>query len=102
MKKGMILGITLAAGLLSIGALTASAADVCDKCTEKQAMQQFTKETETLKAELKAKDLELRGLYAYDSINIRKVNAIEADLKDIKDKIRATAAKHGITACNHS
>lgn len=100
MKKNMIIGIALAMGILSVGAISASAADTCGKCAEKQALQQFTLETDVLSSTLKAKDLELRGLYGYDSIDIHKVNALEAEIKELKDKINASATKFGISACS--
>lgn len=100
MNKKMIVGIAMAMGILSVGALSASAADSCGKCADKQAVQQFTQETASLTSELKAKDLELRALYGYDGIDIYKVNALEAEIKELKDKINASATKHGIPACS--
>ena len=102
MKKNMIIGLALALGILSVGALSASAADTCGKCADKQAVQQFSQETDSLSATLKAKDLELRGLYGYDSIDIHKVNALEEEIKELKNKINAAAVKYGIPACSRS
>ncbi len=91
MKKNMIIGTVLALGILSIGAFSASAASTCGKCADKQAIQQFTQETDTLNSTLTAKGIELRGLYAYDGIDIHKVNALEAEIKELNDKINAAA-----------
>jgi peptidoglycan hydrolase CwlO-like protein len=102
MKKNMIIGMALAFGILSVGALSASAADTSGKCADKQAIQQFSHETDSLTSTLKAKDLELRGLYTYDSIDIRKADALEAEIKELKDKINAAATKYGIPACSRS
>lgn len=102
MKKNMIAGIALVMGILSAGALSASAAEPCGKCAEQQAVQQFTLETAALSRELKAKDIELREQYAYDSIDIHKVGALEAELKGLKGKINAAAEKYGIPACCRS
>ena len=102
MKKKMIVGIAMAIGMLSVGALSASAADSCGKCADKQAVQQFTQETASLTNELKAKDIELREQYAYDGIDTRKVSALEEELKELKDKINATAHKYSIPACGRS
>jgi peptidoglycan hydrolase CwlO-like protein len=102
MKKNMIIGMALALGILSVGALSASAADACGKCADKQAIQQFSQETESLTSTLKAKDLELRALYGYDGMDTHKVSALEAEIKELKDKINATATKYGITACSRS
>ena len=102
MKKKMIVGIAMAMGILSVGAISASAADSCGKCAEKQAVQQFTQETATLTAALKARDIELREQNSYDGIDANKVNALEAEIKDLKDKINAAASKYGIPACSRS
>jgi len=102
MKKNMIVGIALAMGILSVGALSASAAETCGKCAEQQAIQQFTQETAPLNSALKAKDLELREQNSYDSIDIHKVSALESELKELKDKINAAADKLGIPACSRS
>ncbi len=96
----MIVGIALAMGILSVGAISASAADTCGKCADNQAIQQFNQETDSVTSTLKAKDLELRALYGYDSIDIHKVNALEAEIKELKDKINASATKIGIPACS--
>ncbi len=102
MKKKMIVGIALAMGILSAGAISASAADTCGKCTDKQSLQQFTQETDVLSSTLKAKDLELRGLYGFDSFDTRKATELESEIKDLKDKINASATKYGIPACSRS
>jgi len=102
MKKHKIVGIVMAMGILTMGAISASAADACGKCTDKQAVQQFTQETSALTGALKAKDSELRELYSYDSIDMHKVNSLERDIKELKDQINAAAQKHDIHACSRS
>ena len=102
MNKHKFVGIAMAMGILTVGAISASAADVCGKCTDNQAVQQFTQETAALTGALKAKDIELREQYAYDSIDIRKVNSLERDLKELKAQINAAAQKHDIHACSRS
>lgn len=102
MKKNMIVGIAMAMGILTVGAMSASAADSCGKCADKQAVQQFTQETAALASALKTKDIELREQYSYDGIDTRKVSALEEELKELKDKINAAAQKYGIPACSRS
>jgi peptidoglycan hydrolase CwlO-like protein len=102
MKKNMIVGVALAMGILSVGAISASAADSCGKCAEKQAVEQYSQETAPLVRTLKAKDLELRELNGYDSYDTRKASELEAEIKELKDKINASATKHGIPACSRS
>lgn len=102
MKKNMIVGIALAMGILSVGALSASAAELCGKCADQQSIQQFKQETAALSSAVKVKDSELRQQISYDSIDIHKVNALESELKELKDKINAAADKFGIPACSRS
>lgn len=102
MKKNMIIGIALALGMVSVGALTASAADTCGKCADSQAVQQFQQETGTLTSTLKAKDLELRELNGYDSYDTRKASQLEAEIKELKDQINASATKFKIPPCSRS
>lgn len=102
MKKNMIVGIAMAMGILTVGALSASAADSCGKCADKQAVQQFTHDTAALASELKTKDIELREQYSIDSTDMRKVAELEDELKDLKDKINAAAQKYGIPVCCRS
>ena len=102
MKKNMIVGVALAMGILSVGVVSASASGSCcsdGSCGDKQAVQQFTQETTALSTALKAKDLELRELNGYDSIDIRKAGSLEAELKELKAKIKVAAEKYGISSC---
>ncbi|MFZ2950349.1 MAG: hypothetical protein WA003_12770 [Desulfuromonadaceae bacterium] len=100
MNRKMIAGIAMAVGMLSAGVLSASAAESCGTCADKQAVQQFTRETAGLTRALNAKEIELREQYSYDGIDINRVSAIEAELKELKDKINTEAQKHGIPACS--
>lgn len=102
MKKIMIVGIALAMGMLSVGAIPASAAGSCcndGKSTDKQAVQQFTQDTAGLTGTLKAKNIELRELNGYDGIDLRKVNELEAEINELKGKIKVVAEKYGIPTC---
>lgn len=102
MKKNVIIGMALALGMLSVGAITASAAETCGKCADSQSLQQFKQETDSLTSILKTKDLELRALYAYDGIDIQKVSVLEAEIKDLNDNINASATKFKIPPCSRS
>lgn len=102
MKKKMIVGIAMAMGMLSVGAVSASAAGSCcndGKCADKKVVQQFTQETAALSSTLKAKDIELREQYSYEGIDMNKVNDLEAELKELKGKIKVAAEKYGLPAC---
>lgn len=102
MKKQMIAGIALAMGILSVGTFTASAEEACcgnGKCADKHTVHQFTQETASLSSALKAKDIELRDLYGQDRVDMRKVDALEAEIKELKGNLAVAAEKHGIMAC---
>ena len=100
MNKHMIVGITMAMGILTVGVASASAADACGKCADQQSVQQFTQETASLSRTLKAKDSELRGLYVSDSIDSREVSALEEEIQELKAQINAAAQKFNIPACS--
>lgn len=102
MKKKLIVGIALVMGMLSVGAISATAAGSCcndGKCADKQVVQKFTQETAALSGALEAKDNELRAEYSYEAIDMNKVNMLEAELKELKGKIRVAAEKYGLPAC---
>jgi len=105
MRKNMIAGIALASGMLLVGTLTASAAGSCcidGKCSDKQTVRQFTKETSALTSALKAKGIELRELAAYGTYDIRRQEALEEEIKEIKTRINVVGQKHDIPACCRS
>lgn len=104
MKKNMIVGIAIAMGMLSVGAIQASAAGSCcsdGKCTcsDKQIMQQFSQEAAGLTSALAAKGLELRELYSYEGIDIRKADRLEEEIKELKGKIKVIGKKYDIKPC---
>lgn len=102
MKEKMIIGIALAMGMLSVGAVSASATESCcssGKCTDTQAVRKFTQETTALSGVLKAKDIELREQYSYDGIDMHRVSDLESELNELKGKIRVVAEKYGISTC---
>ncbi|OGT98445.1 MAG: hypothetical protein A2079_03865 [Geobacteraceae bacterium GWC2_48_7] len=102
MKK-IIIGTAMAMGILSVGAISAFAADPsCGKCADQRAVQQFQKETASLTATINAKDLKLREMNSYESIDPREAGALENDIRELKDNINATAIKYGIPACSRS
>lgn len=104
MKKQMIVGIAMAMGVLSVGAMSASASiagSCCNSgtCADKQAVQKFTQETDALSSALKVKNAELRQQYSYDGIDAQKVSALEAEISELKNSLKAAAGKYGISTC---
>lgn len=104
MKKKMIIGIAMAMGMLSVGAISATAATTgscCNSgtCADKQAVQKFTQETAALSSALQAKDRELRELNSYEGIDTHKANALEAEIKELKNSLKVAAGQYGISTC---
>lgn len=101
MKKNIIVGIAMAAGVLTMGAMSASAAGSCNgTCADQQSIQQFKQETSVLSGNVETLKAQLREQYTYDSIDTRKVEELEVQLKSLKDKIGAIALKHNIPKCS--
>ncbi|MCM0080876.1 hypothetical protein L4X63_04650 [Geomonas sp. Red32] len=102
MNKALIAAVALAVGVLSVGAVSASAANSCcdtGNCPQATAAPQFNKDTANLRSELKAKDLELRGLYAQDTVDPHQVSALEGQIKELKGQIRQAAGKYNMPSC---
>lgn len=102
MKKNIIVGITLAIGMLSVGAMAASAAGPCckdGKCTDSQAVQQFTGESSALISTLKVKDAEIAQERGFEGPNLDKISMLESERKAIKGQIDSISLKYGIPAC---
>lgn len=99
MKTDRIIGMAVAVGMLAMGAFSASAAEPCEKCAGREAMQQFSRETAGLAATLNAKDSELRGLYSSDSVDTHRVSELEAQIRALKGEIGAAAGKLAIHDC---
>jgi hypothetical protein len=105
MKK-QVLQITTVAGLLLFGSLSAFAADSYYKRADKQTVQQFTQETSALTSALKAKEAELRELsiYTMNDSHIApgpdygRISALEAEIKELKNKIDSVALKYELVA----
>lgn len=104
MKTHKILGIALAMGMLSVGAVASAASSCCNdgKCTDKVVVQQFSQETAGTASLLKAKEIELRALYGYEGIDTQKAAELESEINVLRSKIKASAEKHGISPCCRS
>ena len=102
MKKNIIVGIALAMGILSAGTLSASTASACtdsSKCTDAKTYEKFSQEASALISAIKAKDSELRQQYGYDRFDPRRINELEAEIKELKGQIKHIADKHGVLPC---
>jgi peptidoglycan hydrolase CwlO-like protein len=105
MKKNMIVAMALALGTLSFGAVSASAANSCcdsGKCADKQAVQKLTQDTAATSKALKAKEMELRQLFAYDRVDVNRETELELEIKDLKSQIKRVSQEYGVSSCCNS
>jgi hypothetical protein len=93
--------------ILSMTALSVSAADLCSKVADREAYRQYREETTPLFTALKGKHIELSEATAFgisetlatQTPDISKINALESDIKTLQNKIETAATKYGIAAC---
>lgn len=102
MNRNRIAGIVAAIGLVTIGAVSASAAETACSCAEKQAVQQYRQDSGSLTSALQAKETELRELYLRETVDLATADRIEGELRELKGKIGTIAEKYGIPACSRS
>jgi len=99
--KNNVMALLLVAAILAFGGVAfAETGQASVKTISADALNKFRQHTVDLREQLKAKDLELRGLYAYDGIDMRRVDELEGDIKEIKAKIRSVAASMNLEPCN--
>lgn len=104
MKKKTVVGIALAVGMLSMGAVsasTAAASSCCNgsKCADRQAIEGFDREATETTDTLKAKELELRELYGYDGIDANKVAELQSEIQGLRANIKVVAGRYDILSC---
>jgi peptidoglycan hydrolase CwlO-like protein len=102
MKKNRIAAIVIALGLVTIGAMSASAAETGCSCAEKQALLQYRQDTGNLTKALQARQAELRELFLQETMDLSRADRIEGELRELKGKIGAAAEQLGIPACSRS
>lgn len=99
--KNKVMALVLVVAVLAFsGVAFAETGQVSVKAISADTLNKFRQQTVDLREQLKAKDLELRALNAYDSIDMRRVDELEGDLKEIKAKIRSVAASMNLEPCN--
>lgn len=99
--KTKTMALLLVAAILSFGSVAfAETGQASVKAISADTLNKFRQQTVDLREQLKAKDLELRGLYAYDGIDMRRVDELEGDIKEIKAKLRSVAVSMNLEPCN--
>lgn len=105
MKKHTMVGIALAMGMLSVSAISASAASSCcndGKCTDRQVVGKVVQETAGTASILNAKEIQLRELYGYDGFDRQEAAKLESEIEGLKSKIKIVEQKYGISSCCRS
>jgi hypothetical protein len=99
--KNQVMALILVAAILAFGGVAfAETGQASVKAVSTDTLNKFRQQTVDLRAQLKTKDLELRELYAYDGIDMRRVDELEGDIKEIKAKLRSVAASMNLEPCN--
>ncbi|MBT0663080.1 hypothetical protein KI809_02100 [Geobacter pelophilus] len=98
--KNKIMALVLVAAVLAFGSVAFAETDqISVKAISADTLNKFRQQTVDLREQLKAKDLELRGLYAFDGIDMRRVDELEGDIKEIKTKIKSVAVTMNLEPC---
>lgn len=91
--------ITVAVAVsLSVSSVVYAGGTVVDPCVSVSAetVKQFRQNTSDLRGQLSVKELELRQEYGYEGIDMRRVEVIEGEIREIKEKIKAAAKRLNI------
>ena len=100
MRKHILALVVVAAVLALNGAVYAEDGQAIIKAVNAESLNKLRQNTADLRSQLQAKDLELRSLNGDETIDLRRADALEADIKEIKAKIRSVAASLNLEVCN--
>ena len=100
MRKNIMALFVVAAVLALNGAAYAEDGKASVNTVNVDSLNKLKQNTADLRAQLKAKDLELRSLNGDEIIDIRHADQLEADIKGIKAQIRTVAASMNLEVCN--
>ena len=100
MRKNMLAFVVVAVVLALNGVVYAEDSTANVKVISAETLNKFRQHTTDLREQLKAKDLELRGLYAYEGLDTWRVAELEEDLKGIKARIKSVAVSMNLEPCN--
>lgn len=100
MRKNILALVVITAVLALSGAVYAEDNQSSVKALNAESLNKLRQNTAELRAQLQAKDLELRSLNGNETIDIRRADELEADIKGIKAQIRAVAASMNLEVCN--
>lgn len=100
MRRNILALVVVAAVLALSGAVYAEDNQSSVKAVNAESLNKLRQNTSDLRSQLQAKDLELRSLNANETIDLRRADELEADIKEIKAKIRSVAASLNLEVCN--
>lgn len=100
MRKNILAFVVVASILALNGAVYAEDGQAGVKTVNAESLNKFRQNTTALREHLKAKDLELRRLNGDETIDVRRADELEADIRGIKEKIRSVAANLNLEVCN--
>jgi len=96
--------VAVAVSLTVSGVVYAGGTSV-DPCVSASAetVKQFRQNTSDLRGQLSVKELELRQEYSYEGIDMRRIEVIEGEIREIRDKIKTAARKLSLEpgSCYH-
>jgi peptidoglycan hydrolase CwlO-like protein len=100
MRKHILALVVVAAVLALNGAVYAEDGQTSVKVINTESLNKFRQNTTDLREQLKAKDLELRRLNGDETIDVRRADELEADIRGIKEKLKSVAASMNLEVCN--
>lgn len=100
MRKNILALVVVAAVLALNGAVYAEVGQTSIKAVNAESLNKLRQSTADLRAQLKAKDLELRSLNGNETIDTRRADELEANIKVIKAQIKSVATSMNLEVCN--
>jgi peptidoglycan hydrolase CwlO-like protein len=92
MMKTTMTAVVLSASVLAFSGIAfAEEGHVLVDTINAETLNKFRQQTAGLREQLKEKELELRWLYGYESLNVSEVDRLEANIREIKAKIKSLA-----------
>lgn len=100
MRKNILALVVVAAVLALNGTVYAEVGQTSVMAVNAESLNKLRQSTADLRAQLKAKDLELRSLNGNETIDTRRADELEANIKGIKAQIKSVATSMNLEVCN--
>ncbi len=102
MKKSTIIALTTVFVLTLAGGAFAAGCGQCGTttgCNESDAVKKFQENTQSLRTELKAREVDLSYQYSLEGIDPSKIGMIEEQIRELRTRLTAAAKKAGVLPC---